>query len=394
MGVRTSGGAETLSDDQVERFEQEGYLVIDDPCSPGEVDALVDEFDSRFRDAFHPGPKHMQDGVLYATERNLRGGYHWQRIMDAWKISDAARAVALAPAVLSALDQLYGRTPRPFQTLNFPIGTQQPAHSDSMFFSASPPKFMCGVWIALEDMDTENGPLVYYPGSHKLPTPTVDLVEQEIGDHIDPDSFDSLEALRAERNRQYSDYCRHLIETKGFEPSYGTIRKGQALIWSSNLLHGGAPQLDKRRTRHSQVSHYLFEDVRLHRPIWSEGDLVHWDYPVWVRDEVPEFSPGAFRDVVATQLPPDSSVAVFTTNAELVDLPGLRAEAFPLAEHTGREAVEHLDRMRSDGTEYMVVPPHGFWTLQNEQPVLQQALEVQHRPIFIDGAFCAIYDLR
>ena len=106
--------------------------------------------------------------------------------MDAWKISDAARGVALAPAVLAALDQLYGRTPRPFQTLNFPIGTQQPAHSDSMFFSASPPKFMCGVWIALEDMDTENGPLVYYPGSHKLPTPTVDLVEQEIGDHIDP----------------------------------------------------------------------------------------------------------------------------------------------------------------------------------------------------------------
>ena len=244
-------------------------------------------------------------------------------------------------------------------------------------------------------MDTENGPLVYYPGSHKLPTPTVDLVEQEIGDHIDPDSFGSLEELRAERSRQYSDYCRHLIETKAFEPAYGTIRKGQALIWSSNLLHGGALQLDQSRTRHSQVSHYLFEDVRLHRPIWSEGDLVHWDYPVWVREpKYSGFSPGAFRDVVATQLPPDSGVAVFTTNAGLVDVPGLRAEAFPLAEHTGREAVEHLDRMRSDGTEYMVVPPDGFWTLQNKQPVLQQALEVQHRPVFIDGAFCAIYDLR
>ena len=32
-----------------------------------------------------------------------------------------------------------------------------------------PEGFMCGVWVALEDMDMENGPLVYYPGSHKLP---------------------------------------------------------------------------------------------------------------------------------------------------------------------------------------------------------------------------------
>jgi ectoine hydroxylase-related dioxygenase (phytanoyl-CoA dioxygenase family) len=28
---------------------------------------------------------------------------------------------------------------------------------------------MCGVWIALEDVDERNGPLVYLPGSHKLP---------------------------------------------------------------------------------------------------------------------------------------------------------------------------------------------------------------------------------
>ena len=28
---------------------------------------------------------------------------------------------------------------------------------------------MCGVWIALEDVDEDNGPLEYYPGSHRLP---------------------------------------------------------------------------------------------------------------------------------------------------------------------------------------------------------------------------------
>ena len=28
---------------------------------------------------------------------------------------------------------------------------------------------MCGVWIALEDVDPDEGPLSYYPGSPRLP---------------------------------------------------------------------------------------------------------------------------------------------------------------------------------------------------------------------------------
>lgn len=26
---------------------------------------------------------------------------------------------------------------------------------------------MCGVWVALEQIDEDNGPLVYFPGSHQ-----------------------------------------------------------------------------------------------------------------------------------------------------------------------------------------------------------------------------------
>ena len=79
------------------------------------------------------------------------------------------RALATAPKVLALLDELYGREPLPFQTLNFRRGTQQAPHSDALHFSTIPAGFMCGVWVALEDMDMDNGPLVYYPGSHLLP---------------------------------------------------------------------------------------------------------------------------------------------------------------------------------------------------------------------------------
>ena len=37
------------------------------------------------------------------------------------------------------------------------------------------------------------------------------------------------------------------------------MKKGTALIWSANLLHGGGIIVDKDRTRFSQVTHYNFK---------------------------------------------------------------------------------------------------------------------------------------
>ena len=28
---------------------------------------------------------------------------------------------------------------------------------------------MCGAWVALEDISADSGPLVYFPGSHRMP---------------------------------------------------------------------------------------------------------------------------------------------------------------------------------------------------------------------------------
>ena len=86
----------------------------------------------------------MEDEVFLATG---------SRVFNGWKISRAVRAIALAPRILRVLRQLYGRKPLPFQTLNFPIGTEQKVHSDVIHFASDPPTYMCGVWVALEDID-------------------------------------------------------------------------------------------------------------------------------------------------------------------------------------------------------------------------------------------------
>jgi ectoine hydroxylase-related dioxygenase (phytanoyl-CoA dioxygenase family) len=391
-----------VTSEQRAAFERDGFLIIDNPCPEDLVDAVVEEFEERFNDDFDPGPETMRDGVLYAVHRKLRGSYHWQRIQNAWKVSRSARELALAPRVLSVLETLYARRPKPFQTLNFPVGTQQSAHADAMFFASEPDGYMCGVWVALEDVDMENGPLVYYPGSHKLPSPSNVLVEEFLGETNTPESFPTQAELRSERNRQYAVYCQRLIESHDLRPQHATIKRGQAMIWASNLLHGGAVQKDPARTRRSQVTHYLFEGSRLRRPLWTEGELVYWDYPVWVRDEPPSFSPRALQHVVAANVPAGAKVLVVTRGDHtLGDVP-VDSEPFPQddggnpLQHpiSGAEGVAMLERLRGEGAEYVVVPQDGMGMLQVKMPEVQQVLERQSHPMFVDGSTCAIYDLR
>lgn len=48
--------------------------------------------------------------------------------------------------------------------LNFPRGSQQETRSDTYFFNSIPSGFMCGVWVALENIHPDSGPLLYSPG--------------------------------------------------------------------------------------------------------------------------------------------------------------------------------------------------------------------------------------
>lgn len=237
-----------------EKYDRDGYFVLEDV---GVSEEALDSIVATLADQYSDGERVIHDYVVY----------DFTRIQDAWRINEDVRAVARSAKVMTLLRGLYGREPLPFQTLNFRVGTQQPAHADALHFNSMPSGFMCGVWLALEDIDMDNGPLVYYPGSHKLP-------EVRMAD-IGAES-------RAEDYPQYERYVQEQIASEGLQPEYGTIRKGQALVWASNLLHGGAVQQDMTRTRHSQVTHYFFEGCRYYTPMLSSDSETQWRDPAWI----------------------------------------------------------------------------------------------------------------
>lgn len=181
------------------------------------------------------------------------------RLQDGWRNHDGVRQLCLLPSVLDLLQHLYGREPIPFQSLNFAIGSQQPVHSDAVHFHAYPHGFMCGVWIALEDVLPDSGPLMYYPGSHRRPY----LCAEDLG--LTP------EAMRAEQHPQkfFQDHWEAEIERQGLCKHLFHPRCGEILIWHANLLHGGEAVVNPDLSRWSQVNHYYFADCLYTTPFHS-----------------------------------------------------------------------------------------------------------------------------
>ena len=184
------------------------------------------------------------------------------RVQDAWRFDCDVRAIAANEQVLALLTKLYGRPAFPFQTLNFPVGTEQHLHSDSIHFSSIPERFMCGVWVAMEDVAADAGPLTYAPGTQKWQVLTnLDIGRRGTGtqEHYAQVPFEA--AWDA------------LIEAAGVKKETFLPRKGQALIWAANLLHGGSARRDRSLTRWSQVTHYYFGDCIYYTPAFSDEGL-------------------------------------------------------------------------------------------------------------------------
>lgn len=228
-------------------LHRQGFAVFDFPDE--DLSARIERIQRSL------GPQYQVD--LADPTADKTGGL--RRIQDAWQQNEDVRAIAANPKVINLLGKLYGRPAFPFQTLNFPVGTQQDAHSDAVHFSSLPERFMCGVWLAMEDISADAGPLFYYPGSHRWPIMSNAIIERK--------GFGS--DLQSAQD-PYAPAWQALCDAHGVEQQTFLARKGQALIWCANLLHGGSVQHDSRLTRWSQVTHYYFDNCIYYTPAFSD----------------------------------------------------------------------------------------------------------------------------
>jgi ectoine hydroxylase-related dioxygenase (phytanoyl-CoA dioxygenase family) len=142
-------------------YERDGFVVVRNFLSAWEVAAVRAELDRYIREdlpGLPPGAATFEaDGQ---TVRNL------------WRIEQynpALRALAERADLRRLIAELVHGEPvlAAVETFNKParIGSGVPYHQDNAYFCQAPPD-MLTVWIAIDPVTPENGPVYYLKGSH------------------------------------------------------------------------------------------------------------------------------------------------------------------------------------------------------------------------------------
>lgn len=199
------------------------------------------------------------------AEKRIGFNYLGRKIMQSHRYAPVIEQQFFRqPELLRLLSFIMGEPVVPFQTINFISGSEQRAHSDSIHMTTYPPGYLIACWTALEPVTEANGPVFYYPGSHRLPY------------LMCPDypSGNTAWTIGVQSNYRYENALQEQLEQAGWTAKSFTAQPGDLLIWHANLIHGGRPIQQPGTTRRSMVAHYFTDNVICYHEISQRPALL------------------------------------------------------------------------------------------------------------------------
>jgi phytanoyl-CoA hydroxylase len=226
------------------QWERDGYVILRGVLEPSACDALGEVLGEAWRYG-HPDQRVVDSTTGRSRKLEAGDARRLTRAVDTHVHYPEARELLANPVVIGRLREIFGADPLCFQTLVFELGSEQGLHQDTSFVVVDDPMAMVGVWIALEDVQAGSGELRYVPGSHRLEPYEFGPGRRHFDSSIDPPSLH--EAYYPLITQRCADF--------GLTEQRFLARKGDVLIWSADLVHGGSPILDATLTRRSLVAH-------------------------------------------------------------------------------------------------------------------------------------------
>lgn len=227
-----------LTNEQVEQFQREGYLlggrVLDDAqieTLRGELKRIIENQDT------------LEDKP--ARIANLSGNADapvWQ-IVNIWQASKPFRKLVSQPTIVEEIAQLTGAQElriwhdqiqyKPAET-----GGVNMWHQDAPLWPVLAPMTEVSAWVALDDVDAQNGAMQMVPGSHHW--------------------GNQIEFLRTLENFQAMppEWEGHALETITRPVQAGHVHYHHALVW-----HGSSANTSGR-PRRAIALHYMTGDTR------------------------------------------------------------------------------------------------------------------------------------
>ncbi len=223
------------------RFGQDGFLRL------GRL--LTDEQVKLLRARLEHLVEHLDalEGDLHEVEAawRERPSEVVLHLLGAWRVDDAFHDLVAHPGLVHRVEEALGcEGLRLWHDQVFLKPAHHPGvvpwHADWSYWQRTTPCCHATVFLALDDMDEENGALQYVPGSHRWPTPpAVDFggpVDQVLP-HLSPE------------------------HRAAFRPQLQPLRAGEALLHHAGTLHGSGPNRSPH-PRRAIVLNYMAADTR------------------------------------------------------------------------------------------------------------------------------------
>lgn len=229
------------------RLQEVGYTVIPAAIPPELCDralAGIDAFKATHRKAV-------------AGNANEFG--HLYRVVNLHLAIDALADAFADNQALAVADRFFGEPATLYTSLYYERGSEQALHQDTPYFCTRPADRYLGVWLALDDVDVDNGPLRVVPRSHLLPEIDVRALARKLF----PDPA-SIPGISQEGWLAYQNAVQQQCDERGMQAQEIHVRRGDVIIWHPSMFHGGAPHHVSARPRRSLVMHVTPPGVPVH----------------------------------------------------------------------------------------------------------------------------------
>ena len=262
-----------LSVDEYVAFRRDGFLIVRGLVSPADVDQLREHTEDLMQGRLREQQESMDADVVHADGQRIQKlqrppenlspeakADFWLRIHMLHRQLDIHERFLLHPRVLDVLEAIIGPDVLAMQSMLFLKGPGKPGqgfHQDSYYIPTYPDS-LCGAWLAIDDVDEENGCMYFTPGSQYEPIyPPVETygfgdatlagIEKVAGVSDTDDAKNDL-ALDCE-TEVWRDGC-------GVNETAALMKIGDVAFFGGHVLHRSFTNDSKKRFRRSFVGHY------------------------------------------------------------------------------------------------------------------------------------------
>lgn len=227
----------SLSPEQVEAFERDGFLAVRGLFTPEEAEELREHFMAIQREALDAeSPLRSHYAPLSVEESNGDVLKQFPRVMHPHHFDSLSHQTMLDARLHTVLGQLFGEEPLASQSMFYykPAGARgQALHQDNYYLNVKPGTCIAA-WVAVDDADAENGGMFVVPGSHQEGLQCPHLADMS-------QSFTTEEVS---------------VPT-GYEALQVPLKAGDVLFFNGSMIHGSTANTSTHRFRRAFICHYV-----------------------------------------------------------------------------------------------------------------------------------------